>query len=278
MRNPLILLPGILLALALPACCSYEQYEKPYADDCVKRGKLYRCWNIHVPEGLTGSVPLVIDLHGLGSSATRQRNISGIEALADSEGFIAVWPHGLCESWNAGTRCCGPASRDDKNDVGFLGDMIDHIAGQHDIDTTRVYITGLSNGCAMAQRMANEASDVIAASACMSLHLLMDEHDTYTPISVMTIMGTGDDYYFPGKFVGAIEAFETWKSMNGCTGDFTETWRSGESVTWTYETCDGGTEVALVSIDGGGHVLYQGEETDIDTTRLAWDFMSRFTK
>ncbi len=34
----------------------------------------------------------------------------------------------------------------------------------------------------------------------------------------------------------------------------------------------------MVTIDRGGHILYQGEETDIDTARLAWDFMKRFTK
>jgi polyhydroxybutyrate depolymerase len=267
-----------LIALFLSGCCDYEQYEKPYGDDCVKHDGLYRCWNIHAPEGLTGSVPLVIDLHGLGSSATRQRNLSGFEALADSEGFIAVWPHGLCESWNAGRRCCDPAAMDRIDDVGFIRKMVEQISEQHDIDAGRVYVTGLSNGCAMAQRLANQASDIVTASACMSLHLLMDPDPDYTPVSVMTIMGDDDDLYFPGKFRGALSTFETWRDMNGCTESFTETWSSGDSVAWTYETCDEGTEISLVTIDGGGHVLYIDEETDIDTTRLAWDFMSRFTK
>lgn len=66
--------------------------------------------------------------------------------------------------------------------------------------------------------------------------------------------------------------------MNNCTGSPAVTWRSGNSFAWTYQNCDNGTEICLVTIDGGGHVLYQGEETDIDTARLAWDFMKRFTK
>jgi len=66
--------------------------------------------------------------------------------------------------------------------------------------------------------------------------------------------------------------------MNNCTGSYTETWRSGESYAWTYKNCDKGTEVSLVTVDEGGHILYKGEGTDIDTTRLAWDFMKRFTR
>jgi hypothetical protein len=34
--------------------------------------------------------------------------------------------------------------------------------------------------------------------------------------------------------------------------------------------------VSLVTIDQGAHVLYRGAGTDIDTARLAWDFMQRF--
>ena len=56
------------------------------------------------------------------------------------------------------------------------------------------------------------------------------------------------------------------------------TWSSGNSFAWTYQNCDNGTEICPVTIDGAGHVLYPGEESDIDTARLAWDFMKRFTK
>ena len=69
-----------------------------------------------------------------------------------------------------------------------------------------------------------------------------------------------------------------WKMMNNCTGSHAETWRSGESYDWTYQNCENGTEVSLVTVDKGGHILYKGEGTDIDTARLAWDFMKRFTK
>jgi poly(3-hydroxybutyrate) depolymerase len=66
--------------------------------------------------------------------------------------------------------------------------------------------------------------------------------------------------------------------MNNCQGAYEVTWSSGESVTWTYKDCDNQTEVALVTIDDGGHMLYQNEQTNINTTQLAWDFIKKFKK
>ena len=262
----------------LPDSCSYESYTSSYGDDCVRHGGYYRCWDIYVPDDLSGPSPLVIDLHGWTSSPSSQRAISGFDSLADSEGFIVVWPYGLCNSWNSGKGCCPPASEDKLDDVGFIRKLVARVSGQHKIDSGRIYVTGLSNGCSMTQRLANEASDMVAAAACMALHLLVPADPGYRPISVMTLLGTKDDLYYPGDLPGALKNFDTWKTMNNCTGTYTETWKSGKSVAWTYQTCDNDTEICLVTIDKGGHVLYKGEETDIDTARLVWDFMKRFSK
>ncbi|MHC4186731.1 MAG: hypothetical protein ACYSRQ_00920 [Planctomycetota bacterium] len=259
--------------------CSYDSYTSPYADDCIEHAGYYRCWDIHVPEGIKGGVSLVIDLHGHSSSPSEQKEFSGFGSLADSEGFIVVWPYGLCESWNSGPACCPPANEDNIDDVGFLRKMIEKISGQYDIDTNRIYVTGLSNGASMAQRLANEASDIITAAACMSLHLLVPEADDYSPVSVMIIYGNKDvDIYEPEEFITAKDNFNKWKTMNDCKGTYVETWKDGDSVAWTYQDCAGNTEVTFVTIDGGGHVLYQGQQTEFDTTRMAWDFMKRFTK
>jgi len=163
--------------------------------------------------------------------------------------------------------------------VGFIRKMIKKLIDKYNIDPERIYVTGLSNGCSMTQRLANEASDIIAAAACMSLHLLVPKDPDYEPIPVMTLMGTKDDLYLPQEGMpGALQNFEKWKTMNNCSGEYTVNWKSGNSVAWTYLDCENETEVTLVTIDGGGHVLYKGLETEINTTKLAWDFMKRFRK
>jgi poly(3-hydroxybutyrate) depolymerase len=130
----------------------------------------------------------------------------------------------------------------------------------------------------MAQRLANEASAMVAATASMSLHLLVPEADDYTPVPVMILMGTEDDLYESGELTGARGNFEVWKTMNDCMGDPVETWRDGNSYALTFKNCRDGTEVTLVTIEGGGHVLYEGQGTDINTSRLAWNFMKKFNK
>ena len=259
--------------------CSYEIYATAYGDGCVQHAGYHRCWDIHLPDGLTGEVPLVIDLHGHSSRPAQQRDVSGFRSLADDESFIVVWPYGLCGSWNSGSRCCPPASNDNIDDVGFLRKMVDQLTARHNIDRRRIYVTGLSNGAAMAQRLANEASDLIAATACFSLHLLVPEADDYSPVPIMMLYGTEDtDIYDPDDFITAQENFDKWKTMNRCAGVSVETWRDGESAAQTFQDCDNNTEVSLVTIQGGGHILYPGQQTDVDTTRLAWDFLKRFAK
>ncbi len=258
--------------------CTYETYKEAYGDDCIEFDGYFRCWDILIPPKAKEKVPLVIDLHGLDENPSGQRSISGFEALAEQEGFIVVWPYGLCKSWNSGALCCPPASEDGIDDVGFIRKMVDKLKENYLIDPTRVYVTGLSNGCSMTQRLANEASDLIAAAACMSLQLLVPEASDYTPVSVMTIMGTNDGMYHESETPGALKNFDRWKAMNNCKGEYKPTWSEGKSVAWTYTDCANNTEVALVTIDKGGHILYPGEDTEINTTQLAWDFMKRFTK
>ena len=272
---------GKWLIIGIPSeHCSYaENYSSPYGDDCVEHGGYYRCWDIYVPPAATENSPLLIDLHGWTGTPSDQRSISGFESLASKEGFVVVWPYGLCNSWNSGEACCAPASEDKIDDVGFIRKLVSKVSDQYKIDRNRIYVTGLSNGCSMTQRLANEASDMIAAAACMSLHLLVPKSPDYSPISVMTIMGTNDDLYYANEeMTGAKENFDHWKEMNNCSGTFEVTWSSGNSVAWTYQNCGNNSEVTLVTIDGGGHILYKGEDTEINTTTLAWDFMKRFKK
>jgi polyhydroxybutyrate depolymerase len=260
--------------------CSYDNYASPYGDDCVQFGGFYRCWDIFIPEELSGDVPLVIDMHGFTADPKGQRDVSGFEELAKSEGFIVVWPYGLCNSWNSGLKCCGAAVQDNIDDVEFIREMVEHLSFRYNIDLGRVYATGLSNGCSMAFRLANEASDLIAAVACMSQYMLVPPEPDYTPVSMMEIHGTADwaCAYQPDFFQGAIENFNSLMEMNGCFGDYTEKRLSDFGYSWTYTNCDNSTEISLVTIEGGGHVLYRGAETELNTTRIAWEFMKRFSK
>ena len=107
----------------------------------------------------------------------------------------------------------------------------------HPVDTTRVYVTGHSYGCVMAQRVLAQASDLVAAVACFSAqHNLANDRGVfpltklsveYTPRPLMIVHGNADRSIpyvpadFPGPYfsLGAEKNLESWGGYNGCPGD-----------------------------------------------------------
>ena len=48
--------------------------------------------------------------------------------------------------------------------MSFLREMVGQVAAVHPVDANRIYFSGHSNGCMMAQRMLAQASDLVAAA------------------------------------------------------------------------------------------------------------------
>ena len=93
----------------------------------LESGGLTRTYRVHVPPGYDGSspVPLVVDIHGLGSNAAQQEGISGMKGMSDAHGFLVAYPDGIDNAFNAGT-CCGATDHDD---VAFIRDDGGHGRG-----------------------------------------------------------------------------------------------------------------------------------------------------
>ena len=264
-----------------------EQADIEMRNLCLQHDDVERCYDLLVPASVTGPAPLVIDMHGWTSSSTTQKSISGFARLARADGFIVAWPRGSGASFNAGARCCPPAANTDVDDVGFLRAVVADVSDDHDVDANRIYSTGLSNGCAMTQRFAVEASDLVAAASCMALYLLVDAPDDYSPVPLLEIHGTADDVVpysadGPGAlasfFGGAIPNLEKWASLNSCVGEaVTSPGPELGSSYSTYDDCKNGATVSLLTVDGAGHITYIGLEADIDTAAAAWAFMSGFS-
>jgi polyhydroxybutyrate depolymerase len=74
---------------------------------------------VHVPSAYRGTtkVPLVLNMHGSGSTAADQELFTGMDATADADGFIVAYPQGLIPDgtgfdWNVpGEPLIGGASR-----------------------------------------------------------------------------------------------------------------------------------------------------------------------
>ena len=93
---------------------------------------------------------VVVGLHAGTQAAAGFQSMTGLNGYADSRGFVAIYPEGLGNSWNAGG-CCGFASNHDIDDLGFVNSMLGRLTPIANVDLTRVSMFGHSNGAMLAQ-------------------------------------------------------------------------------------------------------------------------------
>jgi polyhydroxybutyrate depolymerase len=277
--------------------------------ECFEFDGKERCWLIHIPETATpefckeNSCPLLIDMHGNSITAQDQLYVSDFSRLTDPENGILIHPEGIDLGWNFG-RCCN-----EENDLGFILTLIDTIIDERYADENRVYLSGWSNGCFMSFEIAAIASEKIAAIACMAGYTDEELPANYSAIPIMEIHGVADQILLYGSGStaaaifgnnldldeGAIQNFYWWADANDCSGNVPDF----EVVEWDYSikkftNCANDSEVVLVSLNYAQHnpylndyngttnpaieLLLAGNPTGIDSSQIAWDFMSQYSK
>ncbi len=269
-------------------------------------------------------MPLVIDLHGAGSNGYQQQYISGWDKLADSEKFYVVYPDGTGTEniqtstypligtievdlstyyWNA-----GPGFNSDVDDLGFLLAMVQAIQGEANIDPSQIFVTGLSNGAAMTQKLACESADSFAGFAPLAFGLPMTvaQCNPSREVPVLLSMGLEDAVvpYIPN----ASDGFEAWREINSCgvgtsTAGFADGLNPDQNHCVVDESCNSGAKVGLCSIHGAdqylfqvkvnipiigevtvheqninaqGHILYFNDH-DVNVAGVIWDFLQSQT-
>jgi polyhydroxybutyrate depolymerase len=224
-----------------------------------------RSYRVHVPPGYDGSapVPIVFVFHGGGGSGEQiELRSSGMNEVADREGFVAVYADGTgaIRTWNAGG-CCGGAVRDDVDDVGFVRALLDHLEAELCTDPARVYATGMSNGAMLSHRLACELSDRFAAVAPVAGVEMAPACPTNGRVAVMQVHGSSDGHVpWEGgvgcgpsavAFTSVPETMSRWRMRNGCEETSTPLVMEGDGSCVVYDGCD--ADVALCTIEGGGH-------------------------
>lgn len=121
-----------------------------------------------VPDG--SDLPLLVILHGCTQSAADYARQSGWSELAARFGFAILLPEqrrannpNLCFNWFAS----GDTQRD-QGEALSIRQMIGALAARHAIDASRVFVTGLSAGGAMASAMLAAYPEVFAGGAIIA--------------------------------------------------------------------------------------------------------------
>lgn len=121
-----------------------------------------RRYTLHVPAGLDGTpVALVVDLHGLTSTAQRHDALSSMRAKASEEGFVLAQPEAglVASAWN---------TLEGSTDVAFARAVVADVVRRVPIDPDRVLASGFSVGGGMAHRLGCDAADLFTAVATVS--------------------------------------------------------------------------------------------------------------
>src|SRR5262249_45644628 len=121
--------------------------------------------SVYVPAAAPNeALPLVLLLHGYGSTGSELEGIMRFGAVAESKRFLYCFPDGTkdkngAQFWNASEACCDGFDTG-VDDSGYLQGLIEAIGTRFPLDRKRVFVVGHSNGGFMAYRMACEHSDI----------------------------------------------------------------------------------------------------------------------
>ena len=119
-------------------------------------------WFTHVPPKVKmhqqNRVPLMMFFHGASDNPSEAAEMSKFHELGQREGFITVYPWSSNKAtWNVAMDEAGC------DDVAFAIALIKYLTANYPVDPQRIYLSGFSNGAAMAQVVALTHPELIAA-------------------------------------------------------------------------------------------------------------------
>ena len=86
----------LFISLILSACCLAQMY----ALEEVTVNGTKRTLISYAPANLPKQAPLIIACHGMNQDAPYLQNAAKFESVADTAGFVVVYPNGLNKAWD----------------------------------------------------------------------------------------------------------------------------------------------------------------------------------
>ena len=247
-------------------------------------------------------MPVVLNLHCWGKNHVNQINYSQMNAVADTAGFIAVYPDAINGRWNSGISDNPDwPTTPDVNDVGFIDALIDTLFNSYSIDLERIYSCGFANGGFMSFKLACQLSDRIAAVASVSgiiSESTANNCNTKHAMPVLLINGTANPFvpYSENGVSGWYSVEQTishWTDFNNCTVSDTISLSDLDPSDGcivekiTYTDCSDNVSVVSYKIINGGHYWpggnigywvsdYGNINKDINASIEIWNFFKNY--
>lgn len=305
MMRPRLRIGAFVAALAAASAASADTIDI----DGVKRS-----YTVQLPSKRL--VPLVVVLHGKTQRGADMMTRTAWPQVAKREGFAVVFPDGLNHAWADARTKAGPALRGPPagtDDVVFIAKLVEKLVANGTADPRRVYVTGISNGGAMAMTLVCARADLFAAGASVSMNLTDETAVTCHPSRPLPMLlmngtadplvpyegGRGSSYYAADSFWSTDETLAFWRKLNGCETDNADMTdlpdrapADQSTVTRISSRCPEGHDVVLYRINQGGHrmpgfspdarfpkvaaSLLGSQNGDIDAAETIWTFFGQF--
>lgn len=238
--------------------------------------------------------PVVISLHGAALWPSAQRWLSDWDRVADEQGFIVVYPSGagFPKTWQTSE---GTAM---DRDIQFIASLIDLLESTYNVDASKIYLNGHSNGGGLTFALSCTLDDRIAAFGIVAgaQTLAWNRCRNSSPAPVMLVHGTEDpivpfeggpsgDPLSPREFPNIESWTMKWANRNGCAPEAKEEWVRKDVRRLRYEHCVDDAEVVLYALRKFGHDWPGGKSlpnwlvgpniSDFDATNRMWTFFSK---
>jgi polyhydroxybutyrate depolymerase len=223
MKRLLCFLPLVGLSLASCATASDDDsaLEAKFGSETIGGDRPAR---VVVPSSYDGITPLPLFflLHGYTVNADIQDAYFRLSSRVDEDNFLLVLPNGTLDEtgttfWNSWSESTEPV-----DDVSYLMGLLDEMEDTWQVDSSRVYFLGHSNGGYMSYRLACEHADRITGMlnlAGLSAYSKEADCQASEPVSLLHVHGTLDEtvpYDGYEEWLGAEEVTDLWVERDGC--------------------------------------------------------------
>lgn len=237
-----------------------------------------RSFNYAVPRQ-TSQLPVILSFHGFGGSAAQQEEMSGLTPIATQNGMIIVYPEGR-KAVGGKQYWATQARQDEAGELAFVRAILQYLGGNHSIDRSRIYATGISNGGGMASLVASRMSRQIAAIAPVSGAYY--EYSRYQPASDVPILafhGTSDRIV-PLRGRNNLPPIQDWASFwaghNGCSRRPEIVQQTSAQTRFRWGGCS--APVTLVVIQGGRHAWPGGKRGGASSVNASREIIAFFAR
>ncbi len=277
-----------LITISLIMCFCYNLSAQKQR---IKYEEKNRQFTLYVPKSADDKpLSLIINLHGSGMSSTEQMFYTEMNKTADKYGFAVLYPQGIHEDWNVGFEMDYDNGPDD---VGYIKKVLEEVRNQIHIDSSKIFVTGISRGGFFAHRLISEMPNVFSGICVVGAPIpnkVIERNKNNDKIAILLVHGTDDqvvnyngkqgsyssidktiEFYQKKKQDHEMELIKTFKHQDDTT----------EVKIYSY---DDDQKVKLIKIENGGHTwpgshpfnagFSLGNTSKFSINDYMWDFFN----